>query len=304
MATTIPRPSQPVQSGLRPPHASLPALPTPKSRKSMGSSIATLSPRPSAVRQSSAMELETTSTLHSTLSSSNLPLSARLNASSESLASSKNLRRTVSIASFPQPPKAAGSRIASLQGSPLALISTQATPSSRRTSAESSPVTPGGSASKLKRPMTITSLSGSHSAIGSVPSFLNNSGDGKSISGGAGGRTSDGLLSIPSPTQSRSSSAQGSYSTSATTNEDLDGPRGREGPDDALGEERRNSGGKEAKGNVLVSVRVRPDAAGEAKENNDWHIDSRKSLITFNGKEGGDYVYGKLCLLYFNEGAD
>lgn len=59
------------------------------------------------------------------------------------------------------------------------------------------------------------------------------------------------------------------------------------------------AGGKRAsktdgKGNVIVSVRVRPDAAGnDGKAEGEWLVDGRKSLIAYRGKEGGDYFYGK-----------
>lgn len=50
----------------------------------------------------------------------------------------------------------------------------------------------------------------------------------------------------------------------------------------------------DGKGNVLVSVRVRPDAGGNEGAPAEWMVDARKSLIGYNGKEGGDYYYGKL----------
>lgn len=54
----------------------------------------------------------------------------------------------------------------------------------------------------------------------------------------------------------------------------------------------------DGKGNVIVSVRVRPDAAGnDSKTDGEWMVDSRKSLIAYRGKEGGDYYYGESFLL-------
>ena len=113
------------------------------------------------------------------------------------------------------------------------------------------------------------------------------------------------MLSSNSPAHSRSSSAQGSYSTSATTFEDVDEVP-RRGRDDvsasgqASSTERRPEG-KEAKGNVTVSVRVRPDAKqgsrneGEwTRSEGEWMVDGRKSLIAYRGREGGDYYYGLL----------
>jgi centromeric protein E len=130
----------------------------------------------------------------------------------------------------------------------------------------------------------------------STPSLLNGSGDSKSISSGPGARGSDGLLSLPSPPQSRSSSAEGSYSTSATTFDDSgDNSRGREEADSAV-DESKCSKGKEGKGNVIVSVRVRPDAntgGDPPKTDGEWMVNGRKCLVSYRGKEGGDYYYGK-----------
>ncbi|PWY64280.1 kinesin family protein [Aspergillus heteromorphus CBS 117.55] len=86
-----------------------------------------------------------------------------------------------------------------------------------------------------------------------------------------------------SPPQSRSSSAQESYSTSATTFEDAD---------EGVSMSKSNHKLKETKGNVIVSVRVRPDAAGvDNTKTAEWAVDGRRGLISYNGKEGGDYLY-------------
>jgi len=100
---------------------------------------------------------------------------------------------------------------------------------------------------------------------------------------------SDGLISIASPPQSRSSSAQDSYSTSATTYDD---PLEMSG---AGTREKRTSKGMDGKGNVIVSVRVRPDAGGSngRTEGGEWMVDGRKSLVAYRGREGGDYYYGQ-----------
>lgn len=47
------------------------------------------------------------------------------------------------------------------------------------------------------------------------------------------------------------------------------------------------------KGNVIVSVRVRPDPSGQDKSPSDgeWMVDGRRGLIAYRGKEGGDYHY-------------
>ena len=105
------------------------------------------------------------------------------------------------------------------------------------------------------------------------------------------------MASVVSPSHSRSSSAQGSCSTSATTFEDVDesAKRGRAGADDLGKDGKRQSASNEGKGNVIVSVRVRPDAAsgGDKKSDGEWMVDGRKSLVAYRGREGGDYYYGK-----------
>lgn len=112
-------------------------------------------------------------------------------------------------------------------------------------------------------------------------SVLSGNADGKLILG-AEGRDPEG-----SPSQSRSSSAQGSYSTSATTFED---------GEDAAGTSKTGPRPKEAKGNVIVSVRVRPDANEAPRPGGECMVDGRRALISYGGKEGGDYYYGKRLL--------
>lgn len=70
--------------------------------------------------------------------------------------------------------------------------------------------------------------------------------------------------------------------------------RGREGADEAHNHE-TTAKGKEIKGNVLVSVRVRPDTASQEslKADGEWMVDGRRSLVAYRGREGGDYHYGK-----------
>ncbi len=167
----------------------------------------------------------------------------------------RSIRKTVSINSFPQPPSRAGS----LPPSPL-----------------SGTVTP---ARRARTPQATSKT---------TLSLLNGGGEGKSLLGGAGTRHSDGLISVASPPQSRSSSAQDSYSTSATTYDD---------PSEMNGSgtrENRASKGLDGKGNVLVSIRVRPDAGGSnGQTEGEWMVDGRKSLVAYRGREGGDYYYGQ-----------
>jgi centromeric protein E len=305
MAATLPRPSRP---SLNPPTSTLPSLPTPKSIKTTG--LSTSNPttpqngtpsgsythlpslKPGKRMSSTPGELSTPKS-----SFSGLPT---LNAADNGQGSGRTIRRSVSIAAFPNPPNR-GSRIASLQASPLSSSSNLAGAASaargiggiagsrRGSSDATSPVTPGQSRVKSKK--TLSSSSHQYSSVVGTPSLLNGSGDSKSISSGPGARGSDCLLSLPSPPQSRSSSAQGSYSTNTTLDEAGE-PRGREGHDEAHGR-KRDSDDKMQKGNVLVSVRVRPDAGnGDNKSEGDWTIDGRHSRITFNGREGGEYTYG------------
>ena len=62
-----------------------------------------------------------------------------------------------------------------------------------------------------------------------------------------------------------------------------------------MSHEKRTSKPAEGKGNVIVSVRVRPDAGSNGERSNadgEWMVDGRRSLVAYRGKEGGDYYYG------------
>ena len=224
------------------------------------------------------------------------------------VSSEKAVRRSVSIAAFPQPPKlAAGSRIGTPSGRPSlggTLVTANLDKSLPREPQSASGIgTPstapaGPSSVKTKRIKQTPSSVALHTAFSRAPSLLNGSGETVPVSAGtsSAGRGSGSLLGLPSPPRSRSSSAEGSYSTTATTFEDVDEtpaqPRGR---DEMRGddEQRGRSSGKEAKGNVIVSVRVRPDEGGDMKSEGEWMVDGRRSLVAFKGREGGDYFYGK-----------
>jgi centromeric protein E len=96
----------------------------------------------------------------------------------------------------------------------------------------------------------------------------------------------DGHLGLPSPPHSRNSSPNGSHATSATTFEDL-------GDDERGGSDSKAF--KDGKGNVIVSVRVRPDVgAKDSKQELEWEVDNKRALITYRGREGGDYLYGEV----------
>lgn len=92
-----------------------------------------------------------------------------------------------------------------------------------------------------------------------------------------------------SPPHSRSSSAQGSYSTNATT---IDVGAGSGDELTVRGRTDEKGGGSEGKGNVLVSVRVRPDASDSVGgANNEWIIDGRYGKVGYGGKDGGIFEY-------------
>lgn len=133
-----------------------------------------------------------------------------------------------------------------------------------------------------------------------TPSLLNGGVSDSAVPLVSNKRASDGQSSIPSPPQSRSSSANGSYSTSATTFDEGDEERGRAKHIPEELPSPKNTKGKEHKGNVIVSVRVRPDNANReaTTTEGEWMVDGRRSLIAFRGKEGGDYVYDNVFGTY------
>jgi centromeric protein E len=253
MATTLPRPSRPSNG---PPNMALPALPVSKTRKSTGNIPAAKS-APSTPRSG----LRAPSTNLPPLSpSSTLP---QFRTASGFNSAGKTIRKTVSINSFPQPPRG-DTRSGSLPLSPLASEKTR----------------PARKSKSSKDPLN-------NAYNSNTPSLLNGSGEGKSVSTI---RMSDGLISVSSPPQSRSSSAQESYSTSATTYDDPADGTAQRGHANA---EKRSSKA-DSKGNVVVSVRVRPDANSDhGSPDGEWMVDGRKSLIAYRGKEGGDHYYGK-----------
>lgn len=278
-----------------PPTTALPPLPTSRPRKSLpvvtkvgGDSNATQSPTklcsPSIPLRPSA--LPTSQYPASTSDVPTLRSTSSLGRASRSLPE-KTVRKIVSIASFPQPPKAASG--------PNTALSVSSVASLRKGSSDaSSTATTGGSRSKRPSRVSATSTTVSGYRGSQTPSLLNGDGDGNSIPLSGSHRVSDG--SNPSLPPSRSSSAQGSCSTSATTFEDTDDVprRGREDADEAE-DSHRNPRDKEVKGNVIVSVRVRPDTAGQesSRAEGEWMVDGRRSLVAYRGREGGDYHYGQ-----------
>ncbi|RFU24428.1 hypothetical protein B7463_g11903, partial [Scytalidium lignicola] len=291
-APTLPRPT-------KPPTAALPALPATKTRKSTGGiptpadSKETGSNLPkSGLRAPSQSQQLTPTPSSPSSSSSTLP---KLRPTTPGVNSAgKTLRKTISINSFPQPPRG-GVRTASLPPSPLSGGLAPAIGGR----GDGGDVSPGPGGSKLRK--VTKSNAGSSYARSSTPSLLNGSGDSRSISSGPGARGSDGLLSLPSPPQSRSSSAQGSYSTATSVYDDFgEGPRGRESLADSMTDKGSPKG--EGKGNVLVSVRVRPDAGASehSKSDGEWMVDGRRALVAYRSKEGGDYYYDNVFATHDN----
>jgi len=117
-------------------------------------------------------------------------------------------------------------------------------------------------------------MSNAQRSYSSGTSFLNG-GENKSVS----------IQNLPSPPASRPVSPHGS-------NEGSEEARGRRtSTDEGMDVEKH---GKDGKGNVLVSVRVRPDQASSeaAKSDLEWMVDGRRSLVGYRGREGGEYNYG------------
>ncbi|KAF2158884.1 hypothetical protein M409DRAFT_30670 [Zasmidium cellare ATCC 36951] len=321
-ASHLPRTPRP------PPTGPLPALPVAKTRKLSGDSIAS-STTPASRRTSTASQIPPPSSKKTSIPSRSVTLSGlptprqptkanstpavpTLHANEQPPAPSpsppvgtgipKTVRKTTSIGSFPLPPKAAA-RVTSLPPSPLSTSTSsnepnaaQPQPRQKRDASKHRSADTG-----LKKPKTRSSGYGLRargsipsSGLGGSPSLLNGTGESAMIAGGGSVRQSDSLLSLPSPPQSRSSSAEGSYQTDNTAFEDGadDQRRGRSRNNDKTSDSKRDSGGKDAKGNVLVSVRVRPDAGNDgSKPEGEWMVDGRRSLISYRGREGGDYRY-------------
>ncbi|OAA49269.1 kinesin [Metarhizium rileyi] len=257
----------------------LPALPVHKTRKSTGnipSQSASIKSAPSTPRSGlrAPSSTFTPSTPGPATAFPHPKSFSSVNA--VNTAGGKTLRKTVSISSFPHPPRG-DSRSSSLPPSPLGNEKNRSR--------------------KSKTPKELSHLTYSPS----IPSLLNGSGEGKSISNA---RMSDGLMSVSSPPHSRSSSAQDSYSTSATTYDEpgegsaskLDGGA----PVFGAASDKRSSK-SDGKGNVVVSVRVRPDnGASQSSPEGEWMVDGRKSLIAYKGKEGGDYIYDNVFTTHDN----
>ena len=299
MKTMLPRTLGPPSD---PPTTALPPLPTPKTRKSLPSQSSSRLPSapitPLKLRTPSRTGLPVPG--QHAASTPAVPTLKSTSSQAGDAPAEKTVRRSVSIAAFPQPPIPT-SKIGKLSGRPSLgspLITTNLDSIRRRSGDSATPTTPVSSADsakpkKLKRPAKSATLNSAYTSTPTTPSLLNGSGDSVAVSAASSSSGPGGFLNLPSPSHSRSSSAQGSYSTQATQFEEDEVPRrGREEVQE--GSEQSSQSGKEAKGNVIVSVRVRPDAGGDTYSEGEWMVDGRRSLIAFRGKEGGDYYYGKL----------
>lgn len=292
-----------------PPNTALPGLPALKIRN--GSTAPAASRLPSASQMPSKLAVRTPfkatvspSTIHAKSTPAVPTLrSISTNPSPQDKSADTELRRSISINSFPQPPGV------SKQASIAAKTSSPITPSPKENDATTlrsadKSISIGGR-SRLKRLRITEDLSTSETAASSNQSTLP-TGDGeKSIPGANVSKGLDRDVTVNSPAISRSSSAEDSCSTSATTFEDVDDTRrGREDTVHASSNMTKTTNTKEAKGNVIVSVRVRPDAGGNAdkKSEGEWMVDGRRSLVAYRGREGGDYFYGELvwprCVAY------
>ncbi|OCK83902.1 kinesin-domain-containing protein [Lepidopterella palustris CBS 459.81] len=287
--TTLPRPSRP---SLNPPTGPLPSLPIPKSRKNsvgsinesrQGSGVSLLPSITSGRAVSSSALPQRPSKSHSNSTSSVPTLNGSAQDSPATLPPGKTLRKTISIGAFPQPPKHVG-RATSHPPSPLSTSSTPAGATlDQHFSAGSKPIPSRDSSIRKKSPRVSGRGLPTRSPLTS-PSFLGGTGETKSVSGNA-------LLSLPSPPQSRTSSAQDSYATSATTFDDT-GEEERRGRADVKSGTDRHSTHKDGKGNVIVSVRVRPDAGtNDGKQELEWEVNAKRSLVSYKGREGGEYIY-------------
>ncbi|EFW14497.1 hypothetical protein D8B26_008342 [Coccidioides posadasii str. Silveira] len=287
MTSTTPQPSRPTTN---PPSTVLPPLPTGKLKRSTPGPADARIPATHAsstkLRTPSAVKTAAKSTIPSPTFNSNNATGRSPSMGHISNSPERAVRRAASVAAFPHPSKMASR--ASLISSSSSLYNL---PTANSRPLDSS--TPSGGL-KSKKPHRIhTGITNNPNSSG-VTAFQDSSGEDSSTQ--TGRSTEIRSSTLQSPTPSRSSSAQGStYSTSATTFDDCDdnGRRRREEPTAQPGTSKRGSKMKEGKGNVIVSVRVRPDSTNNdsSKTEVEWLVDGRRSLVSYRGKEGGDYFY-------------
>lgn len=285
--SSLRRPSLP---SLAPPNAPLPALPVRSPRRRLPDSPLSIDSKSS----SSALFLPTRTSSRSPHSTSSIPTLRTTQSIPLRLPTpTKTPRHHASIDAFPQPPKGPSSR----PSLPPSLLSCTDAPSivdnlltrhtKSRTPHEISTMRLRAKSSGYG-PRVRTSAS----SLRSPSLLLRGVSEGTSISGGSCGRLSDSVFSIPSPPPSPPSSAQSSCGTASTPCKEVDGgARNRlKGHNDLIYDE-QDASAKEASGNVIVSVRVRPEGGNRSASgrNFGWTVDGERSLINF---EGRDYFYG------------
>ncbi|PUU77027.1 kinesin motor domain-domain-containing protein [Tuber borchii] len=259
--TTLPRPPRASFNASQPPTSALPALPNSLSGRASTQNLRKASLLPQTPRKVPG------------------PLQRPSTPSLPVLTDAKNLvpRRAVSIAAFPQPPRTGSSRIASLP--PTSSLGT----CNLAVDDGSKPLSPSPTRSPKRGNVGLERSSSSPSIKTSKPKTISVGSLGSGFSGGASG------TAYLSPPHSRSSSAQGSYSTNATT---IDASAGSGDELTVRGRTDERSGEREGKGNVIVSVRVRPDANDSGGGgNSEWIIDGRDGKVGYGGKDGGIYEY-------------
>jgi len=324
MTSTVYRPSRPPMA---PPSKPLPSLPVAKTRlpnipdapedrpRTPSSTLptpmkarsvtASALPTPKSGKTQSASSVPTLSTTFATPTPKSPGQAPR--------SSLPGLRKVSSIGAFPLPPKSTP-RISSLPPSPLSTSESYtdlhgaAQSANKKQKTEGRSITTDAGVRKLKTPsrssgygLRARASAGAASSQTVAPSLLNGSGENSFISSAAGARGSDGFLSLPSPPQSRDSSVDESYHTDDTIFEDQEMEPGVRGRKKSMDSKRSSETAKDSgKGNVIVSVRVRPDTGGSGdqdSEDGEWMVDGRRSLISYRGREGGDHVYG-MCGSY------
>ena len=285
-----------------PPNSALPELPALRTRNAStptaNSRLSSTSQIPSrlAIRTPSR-SIVTMATFHAKSTPAVPTLSSISTASSQPETNpSSEVRRSISIASFPQPPGIRKRITANPKITFPPLLSTAESGVTSLRDATTPP--PSTGRTRLKR-LRIAEDPPSPGlvALKQSPNRWNGSSDEKVVAGPDGSTALENNAAGQSPSMSRSSSAQDSCSTSATTFEDVEeARRSRMDAESASVKATNAKKAKEGKGNVIVSVRVRPDAGGggDKRSEGEWMVDGRRSLVAYRGREGGDYHYGEL----------
>jgi len=292
---TSPRPA------ISPLESARPGLPALKTRN--GSTAAATSRLPSTSQTPSRLAIRTPSKPTTSLgtahakSSPAIPTlrSMSITTAVQEKPTETEIRRSISIASFPEPPSV-HKRIATISNKSLPPQSPLVENGLNKLDNANTTLLPSGR-SRLKRLRIAEDPPSAGNAVSNISPGQSNGYGATAIPAADRSKETDNHLTANSPAASRSSSAQDSCSTSATTFEDVDdGRRGREEPNHDSSDGMHSMKTKETKGNVIVSVRVRPDAGGNSdkKSEGEWMVDGRRSLVAYRGREGGDYYYGEL----------